>query len=63
MIEIIISALLLIVGIINFVPGIGIASANSLINLYSIELNEPNLVILMRHRALLLALVLSLIHI
>ena len=57
MIDWIISSLLLIVGLINFVPVIGMLSAERLSNLYGIEMNESNLLILMRHRALLLGLV------
>lgn len=53
----IISTLLLIVGVINFLPLIGIISTEQLGKLYSISVNDDNLAILMRHRALLFGLI------
>ena len=45
--------LLFIVGLINFVPIIGVISADKLSQSYSIDLINNDLIILMRHRALL----------
>ncbi len=45
--------LLFIVGVINFLPVVGALSAAKLSQAYSIDLLDNNLVILMRHRALL----------
>jgi len=53
----IIPVLLFIVGMINFMPVIGILSAAKLSQAYSIELISNDLIILMRHRALLFGLV------
>jgi hypothetical protein len=44
---------LIVVGLINFVPVMGLLSAQKLESAYSIELASNDLVILMRHRALL----------
>ena len=46
-------ALLVIVGLINFLPVIGVVSAVRLEDAYGIELLSNDLIILMRHRALL----------
>jgi hypothetical protein len=48
-----VSFCLIIVGIINFVPVVGAISTNNLENAYSISLASNDLIILMRHRALL----------
>lgn len=48
-----ITVCLVIVGLINFIPVIGVFSAQSLENSYSIGLASNDLMILMRHRALL----------
>ena len=47
------SVLLFVVGIINFLPVLGVASADRLAHGYGIDLFGNDLVILMRHRALL----------
>lgn len=52
----IITALLLIVGIINIFPLMGIISAEQLTVLYGLDFHENNLLILMQHRALLFGL-------
>lgn len=44
---------LIVVGLINFVPVIGLLSVQKLESAYSIELASNDLIILMRHRALL----------
>lgn len=50
----VITILLVLVGVINFVPGIGIISADRLSSLYGIAKLDGDLLLLMRHRALLL---------
>ena len=55
--NIIISMLLIIVGLINFLPVIGVFSAEKISVAYSINLTSNDLKILMRHRALLFGLV------
>jgi hypothetical protein len=52
-----ISILLIIVGVINFLPVIGVLSAEKLHGAYSVELIGNDIIILMRHRALLFGLV------
>ena len=47
------SVLLFVVGIINFLPVLGVASADRLAHAYGIDLFGNDLVILMRHRAIL----------
>jgi len=44
---------LIIVGLINFIPVVGILSAHKLEGAYNIALSSNDLIILMRHRALL----------
>ena len=53
----VIMALLIIVGLINFLPVIGVISATKITQTYSVELASNDLVILMRHRALLFGIV------
>ena len=55
--NVLISILLLIVGVINFLPVIGVLSADKLSSAYSVELIGNDIIILMRHRALLFGLV------
>ena len=52
-----ISILLITVGLINFLPVIGIISAGKLSAAYAVELIGNDIVILMRHRALLFGLI------
>ena len=52
----IVSAMLVIVGLIHLLPLSGVLGATSLSNLYGLQINEPNLEILMRHRAVLFGL-------
>jgi len=49
--------LFLIAGIVNLTPVCGVFSANYLGTLYGVVLEDPNLVILMRHRAVLFGIV------
>lgn len=52
------SALFFLVGVVNFVPVIGVLSAERLESLYGVILGgDPNLIILMRHRAVLFGIV------
>ena len=44
-------------GVINFLPGLGVGSAAMLSQAYAVELDRNDLVILMRHRALLFGIV------
>ncbi len=48
-----ITAIILIVGLINLYPVIGVISVERLASLYGIDLAHPDLIILMRHRAVL----------
>jgi hypothetical protein len=52
----ILPAMLLIVGVIHLLPLLGVLSANRLQLLYGIVIEDPNLEILMRHRAVLFGL-------
>lgn len=48
---------LLIVGLINFIPVLGVLSANKLEGAYDVVLSSNDLIILMRHRALLFGII------
>ena len=52
----IVPAMLLVVGIIHILPLSGVLSAARLFDLYGISFDDPNLEILMRHRAVLFGL-------
>lgn len=56
MVNIIISILLVIAGIIHVLPIAGVLGADRLTALYGLSFEDPNLAILMRHRAVLFAL-------
>jgi hypothetical protein len=51
-----ISVMLLVVAIIHLLPLIGVFSSTQLSSLYGLDFSEPNLAILMRHRAILFGL-------
>lgn len=44
-------------GFINFLPVVGVISADQIEKLYGVTLSSPDLALLMRHRAILLAIV------
>ncbi len=50
-------ALLFIVGVINFLPIIGVLSIDTVNQAYSLSVSDNNLAILLRHRALLFGLI------
>ena len=50
------SAMLIMVGVTHLLPLSGVMSADRLATLYGLSFHEPNLVILMRHRAVLFGL-------
>lgn len=56
-----ISAVLLIVGAIHLLPAWGVLGVSALEQLYGVQLQEPNLLLLMRHRALLFGLLAALL--
>jgi hypothetical protein len=55
--RILISVLFVFVAIVNLLPGLGVLSAQRLEGFYGVALQDPNLVVLMRHRAVTLAIV------
>ena len=52
----VVSAALVVVGVIHLLPVAGVLGGERLNRLYGIRLDEPNLAILMRHRAVLFSL-------
>lgn len=51
------SAMLLVVSMIHLLPAVGVLGAGQLAKLYGLSVSEPNLAILMRHRAVLFGIV------
>jgi hypothetical protein len=60
-VKLIVSVLLIAAGLINFIPVAGILSAEILASAYGIQAPEGDLLILLRHRALLLGILGALI--
>jgi hypothetical protein len=54
--KLLVSAMLLIVAVIHLLPLVGVLGADRLARLYGLSLSDPNLVLLMRHRAVLFGL-------
>lgn len=52
-----VSALYLLAGLGNLLPVVGVLSASRLEALYGVAISDPNLLVLMRHRAVLFAIV------
>lgn len=51
------SILIALAGLINFAPVLGVFSRKRLETLYGVEFSDPNLIIMMRHRAVLFGLI------
>ena len=51
-----VSAMLVVVAIIHLLPLLGVLGATQLASLYGLDFSDPNLAILMRHRAVLFGL-------
>lgn len=51
--DIVIAGLICVAGLINFIPIAGVISRARLEKLYGLSINDPNLEILMRHRAVM----------
>jgi len=51
------AATLIVAGLIHLLPMVGVLGSDRLASMYGISVVEPNLVILMRHRALLFGLI------
>lgn len=52
----VVSAMLIVVGVIHLIPVTGVLGGERLAALYGLRFDEPNLAILMRHRAVLFGL-------
>ncbi len=53
----VVTVLLVLVGLINFLPVLGVLSAGKVSSAYAVEFASPDLEILLRHRALLFGIV------
>lgn len=51
------TALFVIVGLINFGPIVGVLGAGPLAKLYGLTVSDPNLLLLLRHRAMMFGLI------
>ena len=56
MVRRVIQAFLLVAGLIHFLPVVGVLGTNRLTSMYALSFTDPNLAILMRHRAVMLGL-------
>jgi hypothetical protein len=56
-VQYLVSATLIIVAIIHLLPVVGVLGSGHLESLYGVAVEEPNLLVLMRHRAILFGLV------
>ena len=54
--QMLISAVLVLVGVVHLLPLIGVLGAARLEQLYQVRIDDPNLLLLMRHRALMFGL-------
>ncbi len=54
--QLIISTTFIVVAVIHFLPVLGVLGADQLAKLYGLKIEEPNLLVLMRHRAFLFGL-------
>lgn len=54
--RLLVSSMLLVVGVIHLLPVTGVLSAERLAALYGVAVDDPNLAILLRHRAVLFGL-------
>ena len=52
-----ITAIFVLVGLMNFLPVAGVVSGDRLATMYAVELGSTDLVVLMRHRAVMLGLI------
>ena len=55
--SLVVAALFLLTGLLNAVPAIGVTSANRLQRMYGVELSDHDLIVLLRHRAVLFGIV------
>lgn len=53
--SLVVAAMFLVAGVIHLLPVVGVLGGSQLDRLYGVELGSPELVLLMRHRALLFA--------
>ena len=54
--QLLVSAMLVVVAVIHLLPLLGVLGATQLASLYGLDFSDPNLAILMRHRAVLFGL-------
>ncbi|MBW0104092.1 hypothetical protein [Pseudonocardia sp. KRD291] len=54
--SLVVGVILFVVGVVNGLPVVGVAGAGPLTTLYGTSLTDPDLLVLMRHRAILLGL-------
>ena len=59
--QLLISAVLLVVGAVHLLPLLGVLGSSHLQQLYQVHIEDPNLLLMMRHRALLFGLLAALL--